>query len=140
VRPVLDTCVLVAAIRSRLGTAHQVVQLGLGQGFTPPVSVPLVLEYEDVLTRPEHLEASGLSAKDAVEIVRAFCISREWVHLRYRLRPQLDDPADEFVLETAFHGKADAIVTFNRKHLEQGARRFGIEVLSPIEALKRTEP
>ena len=102
--------------------------------------MPLVLEYEAVLTRPEHLLASGFTANDAVKIVKAFCSLGEPVHIAFRLRPQLVDPNDEFVLETAFHGRADAIVSFNRKDFEP-ASAFGIQTLSPKEAwLKMREP
>jgi hypothetical protein len=40
------------------------------------------------------------------------------------------------VLEAAVNGRPDAIVTFNESHLRE-ARRFGIEVIRPGEALRR---
>ena len=46
------------------------------------------------------------------------------------------DPGDELVLEAAVNGQADAIVTFNEKHLRE-ARRFGIAVIRPAEVLRR---
>ena len=103
----------------------------------PLVSVPLVLEYEAVLTRPEHLSISGFSSEEAVGIVKAFCKMGEPVYLAYSLRPQLRDPDDEFVLETAFHGKADVIVTFNSKDFQSAARKFGIQTISPREAIAK---
>jgi predicted nucleic acid-binding protein len=74
---------------------------------------------------------------DAVTIVKAFCKHGQGVHLTTRIRPQLSDPADEFVLETAVHGQADAIVTFNLKHFNPAADRLGIEVITPRIALER---
>ena len=103
----------------------------------PLVSVPLVLEYESVLTRREHLEASGLDYGEAIQLVTAFCIKGKPVHLANRLRPQLIDPDDEFVLETAVHGKADCIVTLNVRDFYRAARNFGVRVLKPGEALER---
>jgi len=137
VRAVLDTTVLVAALRSPTGASHSLLSAVLGRQLTPLVLVPLVLEYEAVLTRAEHLAASGIGAEEAVEIVKAFCRMGEPVHLAHRLRPQLLDPDDEFVLETAFHGKADVIVTFNLKDFSIAARRFHMRAVSPQEALKR---
>ncbi len=102
----------------------------------PLVSVPLVLEYEAVLTRPEHL-AGSLDAQANVDIVRAFCRMGEPVHISHRLRPQLVDPDDEFVLEAAYHGKAEMIVTLNTRDFLIAARRFGIAALRPGEALER---
>jgi predicted nucleic acid-binding protein len=99
-----------------------------------------VLEYEAVLTRKELLEFSGYTAKEVIRIVKAFCRAGEPVHLSHRLRPQLSDPDDEFVFETAFHGKANGIVTFNRRDFEPAAHQLGIEVLSPRGALERMTP
>jgi predicted nucleic acid-binding protein len=79
--------------------------------------VPLILEYESVLTRPEHLVASGFTRREAVRIVKAFCKMGEPVDIEFRLRPLSRDPNEEFVLETAFHGKAEMIVTFNHQRL-----------------------
>jgi predicted nucleic acid-binding protein len=126
----------VAALRSSAGASNLIVQAVLAGRVKPLISVPLVLEYEAVLTRPEHLLVSGFTAQEAVKIVKAFCSLGEAVHIAYRLRPQLVDPNDEFVLETAFHGKADAIVSFNRRDFEP-AKTFGIETLLPKDAWQK---
>ena len=62
----------------------------------------------------------------------------EPVETHYRWRPQLRDPGDEMVLETAVSGRAQAIVTFNRWDYGEAPANFGVEVLSPAEALRRT--
>ena len=41
------------------------------------------------------------------------------------------------VLETAVNGSADCLVTFNTRHLAEGANDFGIRVLRPVEAWKQ---
>jgi hypothetical protein len=41
------------------------------------------------------------------------------------------------VLEVAVNGRADAIVTFNRRDFGPATSRFGIEVLLPRAAIKR---
>lgn len=43
------------------------------------------------------------------------------------------------VLETAVNGRADAIVTFNRRDFMPQAEQFGTAVLTPGEALKQLE-
>jgi putative PIN family toxin of toxin-antitoxin system len=129
--------VLVASLRSPTGASNQLVEAVLTGQLKPLISVTLALEYEAVLTRPEHLKVSGYTAIEAVKIVKAFCRMGEPVHISHRLRPQLRDPDDEFVLETAYHGKADVIVTFNRRDFAAAAKRFGIDTISPAEARKR---
>lgn len=133
----LDTSVLVAALRSPTGASSFLVQSVLMESLSPLISVPLVLEYEAVLTRSEQLAFSGFTLSEAVGIVKAFCLFGERIHIAYRLRPQLPDPDDEFVLETAFHGRAEAIVTFNIKDLQRASGALGIQVISPREAVER---
>jgi predicted nucleic acid-binding protein len=51
----------------------------------------------------------------------------------------LPDADDDMVLETAINGRADGIVTFNRRDFEPAKARFGIAVLSPGEAVRHLE-
>ncbi|MEO8660611.1 MAG: putative toxin-antitoxin system toxin component, PIN family [Bryobacteraceae bacterium] len=135
-RLVLDTDVLVAALRSDKGASRQLVALALDRKIELLVSVPLMVEYQAVLTRPEHLTASGLTAADVNEILDGIAGAITPVRLRFLWRPKLSDPADEMVLETAVNGGADSLVTFNIRHLAVAARGFGIRVMRPADALK----
>jgi predicted nucleic acid-binding protein len=47
----------------------------------------------------------------------------------------LPDADDDMVLETAVNGRADLLVTVNRRDFVPGATRFGIRVVSPAQAL-----
>ena len=106
----------------------------LDRTFEVLASVPLILEYEAVLTRPEHLEASGLTSSQVNEVLDALVKVSIPVPLRFLWRPRLKDPADEMVLETAVNGAADWLVTFNLRHLADAAREFGIRVARPCDA------
>jgi predicted nucleic acid-binding protein len=61
----------------------------------------------------------------------------EPVESHFMWRPQLRDPGDELVLEAAANGRAAAIVTFNRRDFGTVPLQFGIEVLTPMEAVRR---
>ena len=135
---VLDTDVLVAALRSDSGASRRVLEAALDGRFKLLLSVPLVLEYEAVLTRPEHLAACGADRTDVLAVLDALCLIADRVELLIRLRPMSDDPDDEMVLETAINGRADAIVTFNRRHFRTAAR-FRCSVLQPADALRQLE-
>lgn len=54
--------------------------------------------------------------------------------IHFRLRPELSDPDDEFVLELAVVARCDFIVTHNLRDL-RAAQRFGIRVVTPGEFL-----
>jgi hypothetical protein len=43
------------------------------------------------------------------------------------------------VLETALNGRAELLVTFNRRHFAKAARLFRLTIAAPAEALKRLE-
>jgi putative PIN family toxin of toxin-antitoxin system len=135
-RGVIDTNILVKARRNRSGASNALLRSVESGMFRMLVSVPLFLEYEAVLTRPEHLLASGLTEPDVVGFLDYLAGRVEPVKLHYLWRPQLSDTADEMVLETAINGRADCIVTFNTRHFKP-ADRFGIEVIWPDEALRR---
>jgi putative PIN family toxin of toxin-antitoxin system len=137
VRFVVDTSVLVAAIRSNSGASNLVLEAGLEGRFEFLISTPLLLEYEAVLTRSEHLSASRLSVPEVTELLDSICTNGTEVQMTRSWRPQLRDPDDEMVLETALNGDADAIVTFNRCDFAKAANRFDLEVLAPQEVLRR---
>ena len=101
------------------------------------LTVALAIEYEAVCTRAEHVLAAQATQADVGNMIDAIIDVVEPVEVHYQWRPQLSDAGDEMVLETAVNGQADAIVTFNRMHYGIAPSRFGIEVLSPAEALRR---
>jgi putative PIN family toxin of toxin-antitoxin system len=136
-RVVLDTSVLVAAIRSDRGASRVLLVGALERRYRLLVSVPLMIEYESVLTRAEHLEASGMSADDVLAILDAVAVIAEPVRLAYLWRPVLPDAEDDMVLETAVNGRADVLVTFNRRDFESAADPFAVKISSPGRVIER---
>jgi putative PIN family toxin of toxin-antitoxin system len=134
-----DTNMLVAAVRSDRGASRRLLWSALERKIVVILSVPLMIEYEAVLTRPEHLTASRLSIEDMGAVLDALAAVAEPVRLRFLWRPRLKDPADEMVLETAANGRADSIVTFNLRDLKPAAEEFGIQTMTPPEAWKEVQ-
>lgn len=138
-RLVLDTDVVVAALRSNRGASRQLLIGALDRDVELLLSVPLMVEYEAVLSRREHLAVIGLSSGQLGEILDALSVVAIPVRLSFLWRPRLKDPADEMVLETAVNGAADWLVTFNIRHLAEAALEFGIRVVKPGEAWKELQ-
>lgn len=132
---VLDTDVLVAAVRSDAGASRLILRAALAGRFELLLSVPLMLEYEAVLSRPEHLEVSGASIHDVRDLLDGLASVGKPVRLAFRWRPALPDPNDDMVLETAINGRAHGIVTFNERDFNPIAARFGCRVMRPGEFL-----
>jgi putative PIN family toxin of toxin-antitoxin system len=136
-RVVLDTNILVAGLRSSNGASAELLrQVRLGN-LVLAATPPLFLEYEDVLKRPEHLLATGLTAIQIDVFLGALAQLIEPVDLNFRWRPQLTDPDDEMFMEAAINGRVAALVTFNSKHFLEAAAVFGLELWSPRELLRR---
>src|SRR5215469_5848278 len=130
---------MVAAFRSNRGASRQLLMTALEGGLDLLVSMPLMIEYEAVLTRIEHLAEIGLACDEVNEVLDAVARVAVPVSLHYLWRPRLKDSADEMVLEAAVNGNADALVTFNLRHLAEGASEFGLHVMLPREAWKRVQ-
>ena len=136
-RVVLDTSIVVAGLRTRLGAANQVLRLVAQSRLIVLATAPLFLEYEEVLQRPEHRLAHGLDLDEIGKFLSELAALIEPVELHFRLRPQLKDPKDEMVFETAVNGRAHALVTYNTSDFLQAARSFRIPVLTPAQLFRK---
>ncbi|TIW91937.1 putative toxin-antitoxin system toxin component, PIN family, partial [Mesorhizobium sp.] len=94
-RLVLDTAVMVAAVRSDAGASRRLLVAALERRFTLLASVPLVIEYQAVMTRPEHLKASGLPIDDVNVLLDAVAAVAEPVRLAFLWRPVARDQDDD---------------------------------------------
>lgn len=131
---VLDTNVIVAGLRSSLGASHRLLQLiGTTTRFEINLSVPLVLEYEEVLTR--QARSLGLSRRDIEIFLDYLCSIGNRCEIFVLWRPFLADPDDDLVLEAAVESGSEYIVTFNVRDF-RGVDQFGIEPVMPGEFLK----
>ena len=101
------------------------------------LSVPPAIEYEAVCRRSEHRLEAGLSSRQVEIFLDALIALAEPVRTHFLWRPQLRDPNDEMVLETAVNGRADALVTFNVRDYGTAAAQFGVAVLLPRDAIAR---
>ena len=135
-RLVIDTNVIVAALRSAKGASAALMLHVAQKRVKPLLTVALVLEIESVLCRPEHLAASGLTPELVQGFVDELCALAEPVQIHFAWRPMLHDAADEMVLEAAVNGQADALVTFNLKDFLPAASGLGVEVIAPATALR----
>jgi putative PIN family toxin of toxin-antitoxin system len=136
-RVVLDTNVLVAAVRSRRGASFELVsRLGRGE-FEIAVSVSLVLEYESALLR--QVPTSPLDEQDIRDFIDYICEAAIHQEIFFLWRPFLHDPNDDLVLELAVAARCEAIVTHNVRDFVDAAR-LGVRVVTPgafLQELRR---
>ena len=106
--------------------------------LVPLMDLKLGLEYRDVALRSEHVSESALSKREIVELIEAMEAFAEPVEVVMKTRPLSPDPSDDMVLDVAINGRAEALITNNKKHFAGAGKRFGIPVLSPAELLEKT--
>jgi putative PIN family toxin of toxin-antitoxin system len=129
---ILDTNVIFTGLKSRKGASFCLLSLLTGKKFSITIAVPLIIEYESVLTRGQ-LPAS-ISEKDIGDVIDFLCHIGSKQDIFFLWRPCLPDPSDDLVLEVAVAGDCDAIVTYNKKHFKH-AGKFGLNVYDPKEFL-----
>ncbi len=134
-RVVLDTSVLITALRSSQGAAAETVRLALRQELTLLMDFKMACEYRDVALRQDHLIASGRSQSEVEDILNALEAIAQPIYVAFRHRPLSADPNDDLILDVALNGRADALVTGNTRHFLAAANRFHLPVFTPSELL-----
>jgi len=131
---VLDTNVIYSGLRSRRGASFKLLSL-LGSGrFEIHLSVPLLLEYEEVLL--ERRRDLGLTDVDINDFLDYLCRIGGLHEIHFLWRPRLKDPDDEMVLELAVEAGCDYIVTYNKGDFP-GVEKFGIELVTANGLLQK---
>jgi putative PIN family toxin of toxin-antitoxin system len=132
-RIVIDTNVLVSALKSKRGASFKILSLLRSDKFEFHLSVPLVCEYESLSKRAE----LGITwtSDEIDELLDIICLLGVKHDIWYLWRPFLSDVGDEFVAELAVTAQVDAIVTHNVKDF-RGMEKFSIKILTPKEFLQ----
>lgn len=131
---VIDTCVLVAAVRSRNGASFKLISMLPSNDFEIAITVPLYTEYQAVLSRPEHVPPD-LDADDALGFVRYIASIATLRDVYFLWRPMLRDPDDDMVLECAVASGSKLVVTHNTKDF-RSAESLGVTAITPADFLQ----
>lgn len=130
---VIDTNILLTALKSSRGASYRLLAVLEENRFVTHVSTPLVAEYEAVLKRG-HLTLSEQPIDDIIDFICAKSIHHK---IFYLWRPVLKDADDDFVLELAVKANA-MIVTWNLNDFKR-ASSFGIRAINPRDFLHSLE-
>ena len=128
----IDTNVMFTALKSSQGASYKLVSLIPKKKFSIAISVPLIIEYEDVLRRGKL--PSPITEKDISDFIDFLCHIGDKQDIFFLWRPFLPDPSDDLILEVAAAGDCDAIITYNKRHF-RNVEKFGLRVLDPKEFL-----
>jgi hypothetical protein len=101
------------------------------------LSTPLLVEYESVMRRAEHLARARATDIEVSEILDALAGICAPVVFDYRWRPTRAHADDELVVETAINGHADVLATFNLKDMRDAGAQFGFHAQRPGPLVRR---
>ena len=135
---VIDTNVLLSALFSNKGKSYKLIELLTAKALEDTkynvISVPLALEFEEVLLRPENRQKYDYFTQEEVRLIISDIVSiSHQTKLHFLWRPFLKDSFDDKVLETAVNGQARAIITYNTKDFAGVKKYFDIDILTPAE-------
>lgn len=130
---VIDTNVVMSALRSKKGASYRLLSLCGTKKFEMHDSVALVLEYEDVIQR--HRAKVKLSQDEVSVFIDSFCAMAQHHKIYFVWRPSLPDANDELLLELAVSARCEYIVTHNIGDFK-GSDKFGIKAVTPKEFLQ----
>lgn len=130
---VIDTNVVIAALRSRKGASNKLMKLVGTRKFEIHDSVALILEYEEVLQRQR--TELGLSEDEVAIFLDSICALAHHHEIYFQWRPFLTDVNDELILELAVSANCEYIVTHNVRDFK-GSEEFGIQAITPKEFLQ----
>ena len=129
---VIDTNVFISALISSTGASRTVLRACLQGKYQPLMGTALFLEYESILSRSEVMARCRLPKADIEALLAALMSVSEWVRVYYLWRPNLNDEADNHLIELAIAGNAEAIVTQNVKDFQRAELLFPqLSILSP---------
>ena len=84
----------------------------------------LYAEYEDIMAREHVFRNSPVTATEREALFDAFVAQCQWINIYYRWRPNLQDEADNHLMELAIAGNAQWLITGNTRDFRQHELQF----------------
>jgi len=134
-RITLDTNVLVSAFISKTGHSARVLDIALTLEDVELVfSDEIVREFVRVMSRDELLIRFDHTLADVEELVRLLRKTSRMIKVRSEFRAVREDPADNAILNTAYDGRSEFVVSGDH-HLLNLKKFRGIRIISPRQML-----
>lgn len=130
VRVVLDASVLIAAFLSETGASRALVRHAQAQAFTLILSATILAEVEHNLLR------LGVTKRTTNRYGRALRRISALVNPASVPRVIREHPPDDAILACAVVGKADVLVTLDRRHLLPLRTHRGVPITLPGDFLR----
>jgi putative PIN family toxin of toxin-antitoxin system len=132
IRAVLDTNVLLSALRSRNGASFEILSRFADNQFVMIIGNTVLSEYDEVLKR--ECPAFGISLESVDRYLDAICARASFFKTSSFWKPALPDPDDEAFAQLALEAKVGYMVTHNLRHFPTD-RLPALKITTPKEFL-----
>jgi len=133
----LDTNILYQALLSTTGASHFILQQVRNRRIQIALSVPVFLEYKDVLTREKSLKDFKLQLNDVDKFLRFIAYIGKTFEIYFLFRPNLKDEKDNMIVELAITSQSDYLITSNIRDFKNAELKFDeLKVFTPGEFIK----
>lgn len=138
-RIIVDTNILINVLLSpsRKSASFRVIELCLKQKVIPQMGAALFCEYEDVSKRTKIVAKSTYSELEINTLLDGIFSVSKWHKIHFLWRPNLKDEGDNHLIDLAVASNARYIITHNMKDLTSGELRFGFDIVTPENFLKK---
>ncbi len=133
IRVVIDTNVVVSANLIDEGLPASILDLAANKKILMVVSVPVLAEYEKVLSRPR-LKLDPIKVKNSLTVIR----STSKLVKPKRMVKKSPDESDNRFYECAEAGKANFLITGNTKDFPESYK--GTRIVTPREFIELIGP
>ncbi len=132
IRAVLDTNVLLAALRSRNGASFEILSRFADDQFVMVIGNTVLSEYDEVLKR--ECPGFGIPLETVDRYLDAICARAVSFQTSAFWKPALPDPDDEAFAQLALEAKVGYLVTHNQRHFPTD-RLPALKITTPKEFL-----
>jgi putative PIN family toxin of toxin-antitoxin system len=134
----VDTNVIYQALYSSRGASHQILRMIGDNQLQLALSVPVFLEYCEVLQRSSTLIETGLSSEQINAVLDLLAHAGLKRRISFLFRPNLSDETDNKFLELSFASRSECLVTANVKHYLVNAdlKIYQVKFLTPGDFMK----
>ncbi len=135
----IDTNVMYQALYSRNGASFCILQLVRTRKIELALSVPVYVEYQDVLHREKTLAALGLIKTDVDAFLRLLAYLGKPYDIFYLWRPNLRDETDNMLLELAVASRSQWLITNNVRDfsVDNDLRHDGLIIDTPAQFVRQ---
>lgn len=135
-RITLDTNILVSAFISKYGYPAKLLDLLLTlPNIKLILSNPILDEFKEVMVREEVTQRFHYSTKDVETFVKTIRSIATTTRIKSKFEVVREDPKDDMILNTAYDGRAEYIVSGDR-HLLKLKRFKNIKIVSPRQIME----